>query len=293
MSKNYRSSDMKDVNLQDEVNQQDENSVELQPSTIGVTVENNIYNDRGTEKKISSKSSISRKEAVHIYKAKVVSWVTIVVCMSLGGAAIIIGFLDHALALFGLGLEIMLDAQSSAVVLWRFKAGKERFYEGNNEAIESKRRRDAAREQEGAKITAGVFILVSVLITAVAIYKLVIYDVNSRDHLEKEKAAAKFEMYYAWPTGVIFLVLAWIKWTLADKLDSDVLKLDALSSFLGAFLALIVGVAGLLESHDGAWMADPIAAILIAVILCFTGIRTWYEASHYAENHRKQVDATE
>lgn len=267
---------------------------DVKPETIGVMLDTGAAapgtTPAGELQKVPLKSATDSEEALAIQKAKIVSMVTIVVCLSLGTAAIVVGIMDMALALFGLGIEILLDAQSSVVVLWRFKDGKERFYATDSQALKFKMDRDARREAKGARLTALAFTCVAAVLTAFAVVKLVTYNKYDANNHRHELRASLFEMYYSWPTGIIFLILAWIKWTLGDQLDSDVLRLDSLSSFVGAFLALVVGVAGLLENKDGAWMADPVAALIIATILLFTGLRTWYDTTHWTTKHQHQVD---
>lgn len=238
---------------------------------------------------------VSDMEAALIQRARVVSWVSVIVSIFLGLTSVIVGISDRALALVGLGVQILLDAQSSIIVIWRFKQPKERLYEDQADAIQFKVDRDARRERDANYSVGLIFIACSLVLALSATYKILTYDPNDVNNMSM-KAVGHFEKIYSWPTGVIFLFLAWVKWTLGNDLGSEVLKLDSLASFMGAFMALVVGIAGLMEEHDGAWMADPVAALFISSLLLFTGYRTLIEARRLGERHQrfedKHVDIT-
>eukprot|EP00397_Hematodinium_sp_SG-2012_P059085 GEMP01075329.1.p1 GENE.GEMP01075329.1~~GEMP01075329.1.p1 ORF type:complete len:334 (+),score=59.45 GEMP01075329.1:59-1003(+) len=251
------------------------------PQTIGIA---NNATDEPRCVKLSH--AMSPGEALLIRRANIVSIVSILASLILGLSSVVMGVSDRALALVGLGLQLLLDAQSSALVIWRFKKPKERLYDDEAEAIKFKADRDARRERDSTYSVAIIFVACSIILSTSAIYKIISYDKFDETNTRLTMRAASFEETYSWPTGIIFAILAWLKWSIAYELDSDVLKLDALASFMGAFMALIVGIAGLLEDHDGAWIADPVAALFIASILLWTGIRTWSDLRNVSTKHQ-------
>jgi len=221
---------------------------------------------------------ISDTELRNIYKAKIVAMISVIVCVILGSMSVMVGMRNFALVLIGLGIEVLLDAQSSIVVLWRFSSSKKDFERKSlvtDDAIKAKQDRDLKREQKGSQIVAVIFVIVGIVLTLSALWKLMTYEDDN--HLENNEAVI-FETYYGWPTAFIFLILAMAKYRLGKKLNSDVLRLDAISSLLGSILALIVGITGVLEEYDGAWVADPVAAIIISIILVGVGLHTWIES---------------
>merc|ERR1712032_835542 len=125
------------------------------------------------------------------------------------------------------------------------------------------------------------FVLLSALLAASAVHKDLSWDPATPDHIREEEAGAVYGSYLAWPSAIIFGLLGYVKLRLADNLDSQVLRKDAFCSGLGAFLALICGLAALAEQMStgpvGAEMADTFASGAIALILFWEGARTVWQ----------------
>merc|ERR1712070_986818 len=139
-----------------------------------------------------------------------------------------------------------------------------------------------AQRERNSSIGIGVtFVLYSVVLLASAVLKLIYWDPDSPDHLEEEKGAEIWGSALAWPSAFVFGGLAIAKIRLARALKSQVLQKDALCSGLGAVLALICGIAALLEqaasdSPQGVVVVDVLAGCIIAFILWAEGVRTLY-----------------
>lgn len=185
---------------------------------------------------------------------------------------------------------MLLEAQSSGFVMWRFMQPKERHYQDEGDAKKFKADRDARREREASNSVAILFMACSGIMVLSAVYKIATYNKLDKANASSGLIAAKFEEVYSWPVGLTFFIIAWLKWALSCELRSELLQLDALASFMGAFMALIVGVAGLAEDRDGAWMADPLAALFCASVLMYTGFRTWQDTRYASYSQQRFED---
>merc|ERR1711975_4966 len=99
------------------------------------------------------------------------------------------------------------------------------------------------------------------------------------------RVVAICSLVLVWFSTILFSALAAFKFRLADALQSQVLQKDALCSALGAVLGVIVGgtdVAALAMQDDPDSLAavDPIAGVIIAVILFAEGCRTLWHNTH-------------
>eukprot|EP00913_Durusdinium_trenchii_P030044 g28154.t1 len=79
------------------------------------------------------------------------------------------------------------------------------------------------------------------------VWKLFGWDPATPEHVQEERSGALYTSLLAWPSAVIFGLLAVWKFRLSKQLGSEVLRKDALCSVLGALLALICALAAVLE----------------------------------------------
>jgi divalent metal cation (Fe/Co/Zn/Cd) transporter len=221
-------------------------------------------------------NSEAEREMRRVRQTKLVSYVSLVASVIVGSAGLGLGIANSTLSLVGLGLEAALDGLSSALVIWRFKTGKPRQHEDEEVAARFKARRDAKRERNSGFGIGGTFIALSFILMCSAGYKLAAWAPGSSAHHQVQ--GANWTVILSLPSALIFGTLAVAKFRLAFKLQSQVLEKDALCSLLGAALALICSVAGLLEGavEDPANIAavDAVAGAIIALILLVEGSRT-------------------
>lgn len=249
------------------------------PSVIGAEeLELEVPRGRGC----SPTAESSEEEQVLIWRAKAVSWTSIALSVVIGVAGLAVGLEDGALAIAGLGGETLLDAISSIMVLWRFKKGKARTFQDEQEAEERKAARDALRERHSALGIGGGFVAFAALLLALAathVHLLFFLDAAVE---EKELKGVNMTLFIAWPSFVLFVVLALLKWRLARQLDSLVLRQDALCTAFGAFLAVVTAIAATIEEvldekaegNLAFGLIDPLVSGFIAVLMMAEGVRT-------------------
>lgn len=218
------------------------------------------------------------EEAFNTESARWISIISLVASLVAASLGFGIGYTEESLSLIGFGLESMLDGVSSAFVLWRFKRPKVRQHEDPQAAERFHAARGARRERHSGLGIGVIFIASSVLLLASATYKLVAWDPNEASHLKEEEEGANISVLLSLPAALVFGVLAVVKFSLGRRLSSQVLLKDAFCSLLGAGLALICGIAGIIEEHtdspENVALVDVVAGATIALILGVEGCRT-------------------
>ena len=118
-----------------------------------------------------------------------------------------------------------------------------------------------------------VFIVFGFCLAVKSIIKLGHGHPNGADETLLEKGAEQ-TLYITAFSAVIFGFLTLGKFELAKRSGSTVLMKDAICSGLGVILSLVVFFSSLFE-EGGFWWADPIAALVIAVMMFIEAARTW------------------
>mmetsp|Transcript_57279 Transcript_57279/g.147314 ORF Transcript_57279/g.147314 Transcript_57279/m.147314 type:complete len:303 (-) Transcript_57279:245-1153(-) len=231
-------------------------------------------------------------DAEDIHAARCISIASLVASIVVALLAFSIGISQEVVSLIGYGMESSLDGISSALVLWRFKKGKQREHEDQEAAARAQAERDARRERNSGVGIGITFVASAVLLFFMALFKLFLWDAADPVHEQEERSGAMASILLSLPSGIVFAVLAFKKFSLAKALGSQVLRKDALCSLLGAGLAVIAGTAAIIEelsgSDRGMAEVDAIASWIIALILGVEGVRTLKDnlGDTWAEAHR-------
>ncbi|CAK9030014.1 unnamed protein product [Durusdinium trenchii] len=234
---------------------------------------------KGEEGQEEELENVTPSDAHLVLSARKVSLLSIFISLVLAILGFSIGLSENVLSVLGFGMEASLDGISSALVMWRFKTPKKRHFRDAEAAAIAKEARDARRERNSAVGIGATFVASAVLLCASAVWKLFGWDPATPEHVQEERSGALYTSLLAWPSAVIFGLLAVWKFRLSKQLGSEVLRKDALCSVLGALLALICALAAVLEEVvDGnpkaVAVVDATASFGIAMVLFFEGVRT-------------------
>jgi divalent metal cation (Fe/Co/Zn/Cd) transporter len=151
-----------------------------------------------------------------------------------------------SLALLAFGLESLVDAGASAVLVWRFRA------EGREPE------RGAHVERRARWVIAFVLVSVAIYLLGASIWSLTV----GREAHESIGSVVLASI------GVVLLPgVAYRKLALARGLGSRSLRADGLLTAAGAGLAAITLSALLLARYAGIGLADPLAALVVALVL--------------------------
>jgi divalent metal cation (Fe/Co/Zn/Cd) transporter len=170
-----------------------------------------------------------------------------------GSVAVLAGATADSTALLGFGLESLLDAGASGVLVWRFMAELER-----NEPPHHLER-TAAR-------------VVGLLLALVVLYLVVRATIALATHSGPSATTAGVSLTAL--SIVVLPLLARAKLRLARDLESPALRADGVLSAGGTGLAAATLIGLALSTGLDLWWADSVAALLIAGILGRESIAT-------------------
>jgi divalent metal cation (Fe/Co/Zn/Cd) transporter len=197
-------------------------------------------------------SRIVGRRAALLVSAVWLSFLTVAWNGVVGGAALVLSFLDDSLALAAFALNALLDTSASVVLIWRFR----------------KEQRDPVAA-EHLERRAQTWIIVAMAMVAVYVGVQAVRALVEGSHPE----ASAFGLILA---VLSLVVLPWLgrqKLRVAADLASPALRGDGLLTLAAATLAAFTVTALLLNSAFAWWWADPLAALLIAVALATEAVR--------------------
>jgi divalent metal cation (Fe/Co/Zn/Cd) transporter len=182
-------------------------------------------------------------------------WGTTLEIITLGwnvAGVVVLGILAvqaHSIALFGFGLDSLVEIGASAVVLWELQGvGVE-------------------RERRALMLIAVSFVLISGYLAVQSTLSLA-----SRSH------AHHSPLGIAWTatTAVVMFILAWQKGRVGRELEREVLIKESRVTFIDGLLAIAILLGLSLNAFAGWWWADPAATFVIVGY----GVREAVEVSH-------------
>lgn len=161
------------------------------------------------------------------------------------------GLVAGSVALIGFGADSLVESVAGIILLWRFAASR-----ASSEAAESR----------AQKLIALSFYLIAAYVSFEAVRTLV---ATERPEVSRVGIALSIVTLLTMPP------LAVAKRRIGDKLGSSATKTEAQENMLCAYLsaALLVGLGA--NALFGLWWADPVAALLIAVVAVKEGRKSW------------------
>jgi divalent metal cation (Fe/Co/Zn/Cd) transporter len=178
-----------------------------------------------------------------------VGWNSIV-----GVAAVATAIATSSLSLIGFGINAVIDASVSVLLIRRFVHEREERHER------------AARGERLALRAAGIaFLLIATYLTVQSIRA-----VANADH----PGHSVFGIAEALVSLLVLPVLAAGKFRVARMLESRALRADSMLTWFGTGLAAVTVIALLLVRYVGWWWSDSVGALLIAAALIAEGARS-------------------
>lgn len=191
--------------------------------------------------------------ALWFRSAVLVSYLSTVTTLALGGVYFVLSTINGVPSAFRLALAAILDACSSAVVVWRFRGreGKTFSYE---------------RERKACIAIGLCFVLSGLIVLSIAVYML------SIDHEPIRNTPLLISTFAIFG---LMVSLAWFKYHIAYKVDSKALRTDAFNSTAEAVMAFVMAMSNLIyDENPNVWFLDACASILIGFVLFIYGVRT-------------------
>ena len=204
------------------------------------------YDDEGEKKR--RKLSVHEKQ--HWRRAALaVSFASMYVTLLLAIASFVSSGISESSAAFAIAFDAMLGVVSSGVIVWR-------FYHGVNGDL------GPDKERKACLVIALCFILSAIMMFARAIQFLV-------SDLEPRQTIALLSISIV--GFLCYSVFFWLKFRIAEKLQSLALRIDSIDSACGAAMALglITSTIIYCEMHSTWWLDSGIAIIIAFATFCY------------------------
>jgi divalent metal cation (Fe/Co/Zn/Cd) transporter len=173
------------------------------------------------------------------------SWLSVAWGALSGTASLILGVLDHSLAITGVGLNLLADLAASLVLIWRFDQERRRPH------------RAEGTERVARLVVSAALGLVAVFLAVQSVRRLADGTGPGGDVGPIVVAAASV---------MVLPPLARAKRRAGKALGSRALRGDGTLSGVGAAIALLA-LVGLLVTRTLGWRwADPAAALMVAIV---------------------------
>jgi divalent metal cation (Fe/Co/Zn/Cd) transporter len=197
----------------------------------------------------ASESASERARLEH--RARLLAWGGIAWHFVEFAIALAAGIAAGSIALIGFGADSLIETLAGFVVLWLFTGV---------------RRGSAAAERRAQQLIAASFFVLAAYVTAESIRTLV----DGR-HPETSWVGIALAAF----TAVTMPLLASAKRTVGNRLHSSAAVKEASQTQLCAYLSVALLAGLLLNALAGWWWADPLAALVIAVIAVQEGRQSW------------------
>ena len=186
-----------------------------------------------------------------VRRVKLISWLSLAWMTAEGGIGVTAGIMANSIALIGYGLDSTIEGIASVVIIWRFTGDR----------IHSE---DA--ETRAQKIVAATFFLLAPYIIVAAIQHLATGN---------QARASWVGIGLAIVSITLMPQFGRIKKRLGNQLQSNATAGEGTQNILCAYLSLAILIGLGTNALFGLWWADPLVALLVAVVAVQAGVRTW------------------
>jgi divalent metal cation (Fe/Co/Zn/Cd) transporter len=191
------------------------------------------------------------RHAVLVRRVKLISWLSLVWMTTEAVVGVIAGVAAGSIALIGWGIDSTIEGVASLVIIWRFTG--DRIHSVAAEAI-------------ARRVVAISFFLLAPYIFVEATRRLV---------TGSEAKGSWVGVGLALSAVILMPVFGYVKKRIGNELGSGATSGEGTQNILCAYLsvAILVGLAA--NALVGFWWADPIVALIVAVVAVQAGARTW------------------
>lgn len=185
------------------------------------------------------------------HRIRMLSWLTLVWLTIDGIIGMTAGITANSVALIGWGLDCAIEAVAAYVIIWRFTGD---------------RMHSAEAERRAQQVVAVSFLLLVPYIAVEAI-----------DHLITGNTSGVSWVGIALATtdAILMPILGNAKKSSGKRLNSHATTRAGVQNILCAYLSIAVLIGLGANALFGFWWADPIAALIVAIVCLQAGISTW------------------
>ena len=201
---------------------------------------------------VEARLALTRDEhATLVWRVKLISWLSLAYMAVEAIVGVYAGVAANSVALIGWGIDSTIEGVASLVIIWRF----------TGERIHSE---DAERTAQ--KVVAVSFFLLAPYVAIEATRQLI---------TGSEPKASWLGIALALSSIVFMPLFGYAKKRIGNELGSAATAGEGTQNILCAYLsvAILVGLGA--NALAGWWWADPLVALLVAVVAVQAGLRTW------------------
>jgi len=193
----------------------------------------------------------SGEHARLVQSVKLISWLSLAWMTAEGAIGVTAGILANSIALVGYGLDSSIEGIASLVIIWRFTGHR----------VHS----DAA-ERRAQKVVAVTFFLLAPYIVVAAVQHLL---------AGTHAAASWVGIGLAIVSISLMPLFGRAKKRIGNALASSATAGDGTQNILCAYLSLAILIGLGANALAGWWWADPLVALVVALVAIQAGARTW------------------
>jgi divalent metal cation (Fe/Co/Zn/Cd) transporter len=186
-----------------------------------------------------------------VRRIKLISWLSLAWMTAEGVIGTTAGIMANSVALIGYGVDSTITGIASVIIIWRFTGT----------------RLDSGRaERQAQKIVAITFFLLAPYIIIAAIEHLITGN---------QAQASWVGIGLAIISVTLMPVFGRAKKRIGNQLDSSATTGEGTQNILCAYLSLAILIGLAANAVLGLWWADPLVALIVAIVALQTGISTW------------------
>lgn len=187
-----------------------------------------------------------------VMSGKHLEYFTIIWHLLEGAISLVAGLVSGSLSLVGFGVDSLIELASAVAVWWRM-------------AVDDKVDHRERNEKLALQLIGGSFIALA----GYLIFESVVSVVK-----QKAPEPSVPGLVIAFLSLIVMPLLSRAKRNVAAQLNSPALKADATQADFCAYLSAILLLGLVVNFLFGWWWADPLAALIMAVIIGNEGIKT-------------------
>ena len=192
-----------------------------------------------------------RAHATLVRRVKLLSWLSLAWMTAEGAIGLTAGIVANSIALIGYGLDSTIEGIASIVIIWRFTGDR----------IQSEH-----AETRAQKVVAVSFFLLAPYIIVEALHRLL---------TSQEAQPSWVGIGLAIVSITLMPLFGRAKKRIGSQLQSAATAGEGTQNILCAYLSLAILVGLAANAVLGLWWADPLVALVVALVALQTGARTW------------------
>jgi divalent metal cation (Fe/Co/Zn/Cd) transporter len=194
---------------------------------------------------------IHPEHASLIWRVKLISWLSLAFMLVEAAVGLFAGLAADSIALIGWGIDSMIVAVASLVIIWRFTG--DRIHSDEAEAT-------------ARKVVAVSFFLLAPYIAIEATRRLL---------TGTEAKGSWIGIGLAISSVLLMPLFGYAKKRIGTALRSGATTGEGTQNILCAYLSLAILIGLAANALFGLWWADPLVALLVAVTAIQAGMSTW------------------